>query len=51
MHLLNSPEVFISVAGSKFDEAGKLTDERSRNGLAKLLLALQAWTIRLQGAR
>lgn len=47
MHPLNSPEVFISAAGSKFNEAGKLTDERTLDGISKLLQALKAWTKRL----
>ncbi len=47
MRPLNSPEVFISNAASRFDEAGRLTDEMYRSSIAKLLQALQEWTIRL----
>jgi chromate reductase len=50
MHPVNSPEVFIPVASSKFDDAGKLTDTMSRDGISKLLQALQEWTVRLRGA-
>lgn len=50
MHPVNTPEVFISGAASKFDEAGKLTDGMFRDGITKLLLALQDWTIKLRGA-
>ncbi len=50
MHPVNSPEVFISGAASKFDETGKLTDGMFRDGISKLLKALQEWTIRLQRA-
>ena len=49
MHPVNSPEVFISGAASKFDESGRLTDTMFRNGISKLLEALQEWTIRLTG--
>ena len=48
MHPVNSPEVFISGAASKFDATGKLTDGMFRDSIGKLLLALQEWTIRLR---
>jgi len=50
MHPVNSPEVFISGAASKFDETGKLTDGMFRNNIKKILQALQEWTIRLREA-
>lgn len=37
---LNRPEVFIMSAHTKFDQDGKLTDEYTRNAIAKLLEAL-----------
>jgi chromate reductase len=37
---VNKPEVFIMNADSKFDSEGKLTDEFTRNTIAKLLQAL-----------
>ena len=42
------PEVFISQAGTKIDEAGKLTDETTRDFIRKLLEALAAWTNRMR---
>jgi len=48
-HFVNRPEVMIGNAAGKFDEAGDLTDEATREHIRKLLLALQAWTLRLQG--
>jgi hypothetical protein len=50
MRPISDPEVFIPVAASKFDAAGKLTDQMSRDGISKLLQALQEWTVRLQDA-
>ena len=40
MDTLNKPEVFISRADKKFDYNGKLTDERTRRSILKLLEAL-----------
>jgi len=40
MQTLNKPEVFITRAHTKFDEAGKLIDERTRGAIARLLAAL-----------
>ncbi|NLY53235.1 MAG: NAD(P)H-dependent oxidoreductase [Firmicutes bacterium] len=37
---LNQPEMFITFAARKFDEDGKLTDDRTRSHLARLLQAL-----------
>jgi chromate reductase len=48
MYPVNSPEVFISDAASKFDETGKLTAGMYRDGISNLLKALQKWTIRLR---
>jgi chromate reductase len=50
MRPVNNPEVFIPLASSKFDDAGKLTDTMSRDGISKLLQALQEWTVMLQDA-
>jgi len=46
--VLNKPEVFIMHADDKFDQAGILIDERSRNAIAKLLKALVDWTWQLK---
>ena len=40
VHTLNRPEVLIPNAHEKFDAAGKLTDERSRESIRKLIAAL-----------
>jgi chromate reductase len=48
-HPLNRPEVHIARAGEKFDAAGRLTDEATRENIAALLQALDAWTRRLRG--
>jgi chromate reductase, NAD(P)H dehydrogenase (quinone) len=48
--VLNKPEVFIGQAGTKFDPAGNLTDETTREFIGKLLVSLAAWTTRLRAA-
>src|SRR5829696_4845415 len=45
---INKPEVFITQANTKFDEAGRLTDEATRDHIRKLLQSLADWTTRLQ---
>lgn len=40
---LLSPEVYVARAGDKFDAAGRLTDEPTREHLRKFLLAFEAW--------
>jgi chromate reductase len=47
-HLLNRPEVMIGQSGSRFDAEGRLTDEKTREFLASLLVALKEWTERLR---
>lgn len=47
---VNKPEVFITLAQNKFDEAGKLTDEATRGFIRQHLDALAKWTRRLQSA-
>jgi chromate reductase len=44
---VNKPEVMIGQAQNKFDEAGNLTDEPTREFIRKLLASLVAWTERL----
>lgn len=46
--LLNRPEVMIGQAGSRFDADGRLTDEKTREFLQALLVALRDWTLRLR---
>jgi chromate reductase, NAD(P)H dehydrogenase (quinone) len=45
---INRPEVFITQANTKFDEAGRLTDEPTREMIKKLLQSLTDWTDRLR---
>lgn len=40
MNVLNRPEVFVPLAVEKFDSDGNLTDEKTRQALAKLVTAL-----------
>ena len=47
---VNKPEVFITMAATKFDDQGRLTDEATRGFVVKHLEALAAWTRRLQNA-
>ena len=48
MHPLNKPEVFIGAAHTKFDAAGKLTDEPTREFIKQLMASLDVWTRRLK---
>jgi chromate reductase, NAD(P)H dehydrogenase (quinone) len=43
MYAINRPEVMIANASAKFDEAGNLTDEKSRELIAQLLGELVDW--------
>ena len=45
---INKPEVMISKAAERFDENGRLTDEATRELVAKLLVSLADWTRRLK---
>lgn len=44
MHPLNKPEVMINNCASKFDDQGELTDEATRDFIAKQMKALVEWT-------
>ncbi|HZT51798.1 MAG TPA: NADPH-dependent FMN reductase [Stellaceae bacterium] len=46
---VNRPEVMIAQAQTRFDAAGRLTDETARKLVAELLASLAAWTQRLRG--
>ena len=48
MYPINRPEVFVTFAGEKFDENGRLTDEMTRKLIGELLQNLVAWTRRLR---
>ncbi len=45
--VLNRPEVMIANAAQRFDAQGRLTDGKTREFVAALLVALKAWTERL----
>jgi chromate reductase len=47
---VNKPEVMIGQAQTKFDEAGNLTDEATREFIRTLLVSLVAWTERLKAS-
>ncbi|MFI4986988.1 MAG: NADPH-dependent FMN reductase [Alphaproteobacteria bacterium] len=49
MFPVNKPEVLIGQYQSKFDAAGKLTDETTRGFIRDLLASLDAWTRKLRG--
>jgi len=46
--VLPLPEVLVGLAGERFDEAGNLTDEVTRQEVRDLLVSLATWTRRLQ---
>jgi chromate reductase len=48
MHPVNKPEVFISFASQKFDDKGKLLDEKTKELIRELLDNLVTWTKRLK---
>ncbi|MCR4393970.1 MAG: NAD(P)H-dependent oxidoreductase [Dehalococcoidales bacterium] len=47
MHPLNRPEVFVSFANQKFDANGNFTDEKGKQLIRDLIIALVDWTRRL----
>ncbi len=49
--VLNRPEVMIASAQAKFDDAGTLTDQATRERIVKLLEALADWTRLLNAGR
>ena len=50
LHAINRPEVFVTFAGQKFDDKGKLTDEKTRELIKALLEELAAWTKKVQAS-
>jgi chromate reductase, NAD(P)H dehydrogenase (quinone) len=46
--VLNRPEVMIAQANTRFDAEGRLTDEKTREFVQALLVALKDWTERLR---
>lgn len=51
LHFINKPEFFLNAfqPPAKFDSDGNLIDEESKEKLKAVLLALRAFTLRLQG--
>ncbi|MEN6440313.1 MAG: NAD(P)H-dependent oxidoreductase, partial [Syntrophobacter sp.] len=45
---LNRPEIMVPFAESKFDEAGRLTDETTREKVKELLVELVRWIRKLK---
>jgi len=51
MYAVNQPEVMVSNAHKRFDEEGKLTDDKTKELVGQLLSELVKWTKRLSGPR
>jgi chromate reductase, NAD(P)H dehydrogenase (quinone) len=49
MHAVNRPEVMIASASRKFDDQGRLTDEKSRELIRELLVNLVELARKLRG--
>ncbi|MEI8230045.1 MAG: NAD(P)H-dependent oxidoreductase [Candidatus Peregrinibacteria bacterium] len=47
--VLNRPEVMVPSAQDKFDAAGKLIDEKTKEKVAEMIIALVDWTKKMQG--
>jgi chromate reductase, NAD(P)H dehydrogenase (quinone) len=50
MHPINKPEVFVTSAKQKFDEQGRLTDEKTKALITELLETLIIWTRKIKAA-
>lgn len=48
MHPINKPEIMIGNCSDKFDESGRLVDEKTREFIAQMLTSLVDWTDRLR---
>ena len=48
MHPLNRPDVLIPYAQDKFDAQGNLVDEKTKERIRELVVALAAWAARLK---
>ena len=49
LHFINKPEFTLNAfQGQKFDAEGNLIDEEAKEKLKKVLLSLQAFTLRLK---
>jgi chromate reductase, NAD(P)H dehydrogenase (quinone) len=45
---INKPEIFVSLVAQKFDDKGKLLDQKTGELIGQLLTNLAAWTRQLQ---
>jgi chromate reductase len=50
MFPLNKPEILIGMAGEKFDDEGRLTDEETRERIKLQMEALCSWALEMQAA-
>lgn len=50
MYPVNLPEVFVAFASQKFDEQGRLLDEKTKEVVRQLMVNLVDWTRKLQAA-
>jgi chromate reductase len=48
MYPINKPEIFVALAAQKFDEKGKLLDQKTKELITELLGNLASWTRKLQ---
>jgi chromate reductase len=48
MHPVNKPEVFVNFASQKFDDKGRLLDEKTKELIGELLNNLVAWAKKLK---
>lgn len=48
MHPINRPEVMVTFAPQKFDDKGRLVDEKAKELVSELIVNLVAWTRRLK---
>ncbi len=47
-HVLNQPEIMIAAAHTRFDADGELNDQPTRALIAKQVIAIREWTMRLR---
>ncbi len=50
MHPVNGPEVFVSSAPEKFDDKGRLLDQKAKELIRELLDNLIAWSRKLSAS-
>ncbi len=47
-YIMNRPEIMVSIAENKFDQAGKLIDEVTRQKVKEFMVALLQWIIKFK---